>query len=52
MKREYKTKIVATVGPACRDTETLRRMVEAGMDAARLTPPMPTTPSSGRRSGR
>jgi pyruvate kinase len=31
-----RTKIVATIGPACRDPETLRRMVEAGMDVARL----------------
>ena len=31
-----RTKIVATIGPASRDPETLRRMVEAGMDVARL----------------
>ncbi|MBA3328309.1 MAG: pyruvate kinase [Solirubrobacterales bacterium] len=31
-----KTKIVATIGPASRDPETLVRMVEAGMDVARL----------------
>jgi pyruvate kinase len=31
-----RTKIVATVGPACRDPETLVRMVEAGLDVARL----------------
>jgi pyruvate kinase len=31
-----RTKIVATVGPACDDDETLVRMVEAGMDVARL----------------
>lgn len=31
-----RTKIVATIGPACRDPETLRKMVEAGMDVARL----------------
>jgi pyruvate kinase len=31
-----RTKIVATIGPACRDPETLVRMVEAGMDVARL----------------
>jgi pyruvate kinase len=30
------TKIVATIGPASRDPETLVRMVEAGMDVARL----------------
>ncbi len=31
-----RTKIVATIGPACRDSETLTRMVEAGLDVARL----------------
>ncbi len=31
-----RTKIVATIGPACRDPETLVRMVEAGLDVARL----------------
>jgi pyruvate kinase len=31
-----RTKIVATIGPASRDPETLSRMVEAGMDVARL----------------
>ncbi|MGK2937494.1 MAG: pyruvate kinase [Solirubrobacteraceae bacterium] len=31
-----RTKIVATIGPASRNPETLRRMVEAGMDVARL----------------
>ena len=30
------TKIVATIGPASRDPELLKRMVEAGMDVARL----------------
>jgi pyruvate kinase len=30
------TKIVATIGPASRDPETLVRMIEAGMDVARL----------------
>ena len=30
------TKIVATIGPASRDPEILRRMVDAGMDVARL----------------
>jgi pyruvate kinase len=30
------TKIVATIGPASRDPDVLRRMVEAGMDVARL----------------
>jgi pyruvate kinase len=31
-----RTKIVATIGPASRDLEVLKRMVEAGMDVARL----------------
>src|SRR5215210_179688 len=31
-----RTKIVATIGPASRDTEVLVRMVDAGMDVARL----------------
>jgi pyruvate kinase len=31
-----RTKIVATIGPASRDPETLARMVRAGMDVARL----------------
>jgi pyruvate kinase len=31
-----RTKIVATIGPASREPDTLRRMVEAGMDVARL----------------
>jgi pyruvate kinase len=31
-----RTKIVVTIGPACRDPDTLARMVEAGMDVARL----------------
>jgi pyruvate kinase len=33
---ERRTKIVATIGPACREPETLKRMIEAGMDVARL----------------
>ena len=31
-----KTKIVCTIGPACRDLPTLKRMVGAGMNVARL----------------
>jgi pyruvate kinase len=31
-----RTKIVATIGPASRDPDTLVRMIEAGMDVARL----------------
>src|SRR3954467_2672748 len=33
---ERRTKIVATIGPASRDPEVLVRMVQAGMDVARL----------------
>ena len=33
---ERRTKIVATIGPASRDPEVLVRMIEAGMDVARL----------------
>src|SRR5271170_4771953 len=31
-----RTKIVATIGPASREPDTLVRLVEAGMDVARL----------------
>ncbi|MHB8657064.1 MAG: pyruvate kinase [Solirubrobacteraceae bacterium] len=31
-----RTKIVATIGPACQEPETLQRMVQAGLDVARL----------------
>src|SRR5262245_41873773 len=31
-----RTKIVATIGPASREPQTLRRMIDAGMDVARL----------------
>jgi pyruvate kinase len=34
MRRQ--TKIVATIGPACRDPRELERMIAAGMDVARL----------------
>jgi len=33
---KMKTKIVATIGPACKDRVTLENMVEAGLDVARL----------------
>jgi len=33
---ERRTKIVATIGPASNDRETLTRLVDAGMDGARL----------------
>ena len=31
-----RTKIVATIGPACADKKTLLSMVDAGLDVARL----------------
>ena len=34
--RFRKTKIIATIGPACDDVETLTRMIESGMNVARL----------------
>jgi pyruvate kinase len=34
---ERRTKIVATVGPACEDPKILRAMITAGMDVARLS---------------
>src|SRR5438046_9679951 len=34
--RVRRTKIVATIGPASRDPDTLVRMIEAGMDVARF----------------
>lgn len=34
MKR--RVKIIATLGPACENAETIRAMAEAGMDVARL----------------
>lgn len=32
----HKTKIVCTIGPACRSTRTLERMIKSGMNIARL----------------
>lgn len=34
--RLRKTKVIATIGPACDNVETLRRMIQAGMNVARL----------------
>jgi pyruvate kinase len=31
-----KTKIIATIGPASRDPETLEQLITTGMDCARL----------------
>ncbi|MCW3039654.1 MAG: Pyruvate kinase [Solirubrobacterales bacterium] len=36
MTPQRRTKIVATIGPACREPEILVRLIEAGMDVARL----------------
>lgn len=36
MKRYIRTKIVCTIGPASRDPETLEKLIEAGMNIARL----------------
>src|ERR1700690_1429539 len=36
LRRMRRTKIVATIGPASRDPETLLGMINAGMDVARL----------------
>jgi pyruvate kinase len=36
MPRHRRVRIVATIGPACRDRDTLAAMLDAGMDVARL----------------
>ena len=33
---ERKAKIVATIGPSCKDEATLRKLIQAGLDVARL----------------
>ncbi len=35
-RQEKKTKVICTIGPASMDSKTLKRMYEAGMDAARI----------------
>ena len=35
-QRIRKTKLVATIGPACDSTETIQAMIRAGMNVARL----------------
>jgi pyruvate kinase len=35
-RRIRSTKLVATIGPACRELETIREMIRAGMNVARL----------------
>ncbi|MBX2869729.1 MAG: pyruvate kinase [Acidiferrobacterales bacterium] len=36
VNRLRKTKVIATIGPACDDTDTLVKMIQAGMNVARL----------------
>ena len=36
MHRLRKTKVIATIGPACDNVDTLKAMIEAGMNVARL----------------
>ncbi len=36
MARLRKTKVIATIGPACDDEDILRKMIQAGMNVARL----------------
>ena len=47
-----KTKIVATIGPACDDLETLKAMILAGMNVARLNLSFGTSPEQHERVGR
>ena len=51
-RRVRRTKIVATIGPASDDPETLARMVEAGLDVARLNFSHGTPESHAATAGR
>jgi len=42
--RDHKTKVVCTIGPASDTPEMMFRMIEAGMDIARLTIRMEISP--------
>ncbi|MDH3638125.1 MAG: pyruvate kinase, partial [Gammaproteobacteria bacterium] len=46
-----KTKVIATLGPACDDTNTLSAMITAGMNVARLNLSHGSFESQGRRVG-
>ena len=47
-----KTKIIATIGPACDDVETLKAMLLAGMNVARLNLSFGTSPEQHERVAR
>lgn len=48
-QRQVKTKIVATLGPAADDLDTIRRMIRAGMNVARLNMSHGSHEEHGRR---
>ncbi len=48
MSRIAQTKIVATLGPACADKKVLSRMIDAGMDVARINFSHGTHESNGK----
>lgn len=48
MSRIAQTKIVATLGPACADTKTLSRMIESGVNVARINFSHGTHESNGK----